>query len=84
MIQLDQDFGMKVVNDHRSPSNIYGFVLYIEMHPYVRKVMKDEEFWDEFDVKSGAKWPIFSVKALENKKKSSYNHMVCEFRVSQP
>lgn len=79
MIQLDRDFGMKVVNDHHSPSNIYGFVLYTESNPYVRKVMRDNDFWDEFDVKSGANWPIFSVKAFEDKKDSSYNHMACEF-----
>lgn len=79
MILLDRDFGMEVVNDYHSPSNIYGFVLYTEVHPYVRKVMRDKDFWDEFDVKSGANWPIFSVKELENKKNSSYNRLACEF-----
>lgn len=79
MIQLDQDFGMKVVNEYHSPSNIYGFVLYTESNPYVRKVMRDDDFWEEFDYKSGANWPIFSVKALEDKKDSSYNHMACKF-----
>lgn len=79
MVQLDRDFGIEVVNDYHSPSNIYGFVLFSEAHPYVRKVMMDDDFWDEFDVKSGANWPIFSVKALEDKKDSSYNHKACEF-----
>lgn len=79
MVQLDRDFGIEVVNDYHSPSNIYGFVLFSEAHPYVRKVMMDDDFWDEFDVKSGANWPIFSVKALEDKKDSSYNRKACEF-----
>lgn len=79
MIQLDRDFGMKIVNNHHSPSNIYGFILFTESNPYVRKVIRDNDFWDEFDVKSGANWPIFSVKAFEDKKDSSYNHKACEF-----
>ncbi len=41
--------------------------------------MRDDDFWDEFDVKSGANWPIFSVKPLENKKDSLYNHKACRF-----
>lgn len=67
MIQLDYDFGMKVINDYHSPSNIYGFILFSEAHPYVKKVMRDDDFWAEFNVKSGANWPIFSVKPLDNK-----------------
>lgn len=67
MIQLDRDFGMKVINDHHSPSNLYGFILFSEKHPYIKKVMRDDDFWAEFNIKSGANWPIFSVKPLENK-----------------
>ena len=65
MISLENDFNIKLVNDHRSPSNIYGFILFTDEHPYMKKVMRDEDFWLEFNDKSGINWPIFSIKALD-------------------
>ena len=67
MVSLESDFNIKLINTHRSPSNIYGFILFTEAHPYVKKVLRDNDFWEEYDVKSGVNWPIFSVKPLENK-----------------
>ena len=67
MISIEDDFGLRLINKYHSPSNIYGFILFTEEHPYVKKVLRDEDFWSEFNVKSGANWPIFSVKPLEKK-----------------
>ncbi len=45
----------------RSKTRIFGFILYTEENPYVRKVLRDEDFWSALDRKSGPNWPIFSA-----------------------
>lgn len=78
MVSLESDFNIKLINDYLSPSNIYGFILFTDEHPYMKKVMRDEDFWLEFNEKSGVYWPIFSVKALQ-KQDISYNRKVLNF-----
>lgn len=67
MVPVDAYFGFDILNKYKSPSNIYGFILYTNLHPYVKKVLRDSDFWQEFDEKYGKTWPIFAVKALEPK-----------------
>lgn len=78
MVSLESDFNIKLINDYLSPSNIYGFILFTDEHPYMKKVMRDEDFWLEFNEKSGVYWPIFSVKTL-HKQDISYNRKVLNF-----
>ena len=78
MVSLESDFNIKLINDYLSPSNIYGFILFTDEHPYMKKVMRDEDFWLEFNEKSGVYWLIFSVKALQ-KQDISYNRKVLDF-----
>lgn len=78
MVSLESDFNIKLVNDHRSLSNIYGFMLFTNEHPYMKKVMRDEDFWLEFNDKSGINWPIFSIKPL-NEQDISYNKKALSF-----
>ena len=67
MRQLDKEFGMKVINDCHSKSNIYGFILYSETNYNVVKVMRDTDFIAALHVISGPNWPIFFVSPLEKK-----------------
>jgi len=67
MVPVEKYFGFDILNEHKSSSNIYGFILYTDSHPYVKKVLRDSDFWQEFNEKSGNTWPIFAVRPLEPK-----------------
>ena len=67
MVSVEKYFDFDILNNHKSPSNIYGFILYTNLHPYVKKVLRDSDFWQEFNDKSGNTWPIFAVRPLEPK-----------------
>lgn len=72
MIPVEKYFGFDILNEHKSSSNIYGFILYTNLHPYVKKVLRDSDFWQEFNEKSGSTWPIFAVRPLEPKTERSF------------
>lgn len=42
-----------------SNSRIAGLILYDRTHPHVSKVIKDKDYWNEFNDKSGMNWGIF-------------------------
>lgn len=67
MFQLQQENGLTLIKDYVKNSNtsrIYGFILYTESDPYVKKVLRDEDFWDALNEKSGPNWPVFAVRPL--------------------
>jgi hypothetical protein len=43
-------------------ASIYGFILYTDAHPYVKKVLRDDDFWSALDEISGDYWLIFSIR----------------------
>ena len=47
-----------------SYSNIYGFIMYTSAHPYISKVLRDNDFWNALDEISGENWPIFAIRPL--------------------
>lgn len=71
MVEIDKYFGFDILNKYKSKSNIYGFILYSDSHPFVKKVLRDMDFWEEFDIKSGKSWPIFAVRPLEAKREKT-------------
>lgn len=46
-------------------SRICGFIIYNQKHANVAKVLRDADYWAEFDAISGANWPIFCVRPLK-------------------
>ena len=56
---------IKQLVDDDNLSRIYGFILYTDKDLYVRKMLADKLYWEELDKKSGARWPIFTVRQLE-------------------
>lgn len=48
-------------------SRICGFIVYNQKHANVVKVLRDKDYWVEFDAISGANWPIFCVRPLDEK-----------------
>lgn len=55
---------IKQLVDDKNLSRIYGFILYTDKDLYVRKMLADKLYWEELDKKSGARWPIFTVRQL--------------------
>jgi len=71
MIPLKEEFGVEALRQkcEMSKSRIYGFILYSDRDPYVKKALRDDDFWDALDRRSGPNWPIFSARP---KKEGSY------------
>ncbi|WP_455623885.1 hypothetical protein [Parabacteroides sp.] len=67
MIALKEQFGIETIKGmcQNYTSRIFGFIMYTRSHSYIVKVLRDNDFWNELDEISGANWPIFSIKPLE-------------------
>ncbi len=48
-------------------ADIYGVVLYTDAHPYIKKVLADDDNWKALNEISGDLWAIFSIKPLQGK-----------------
>ena len=66
-MKLIEKFDLKVINECRCKSNIYGFILFSEINYSVVKVMRDADFINALHVISGPNWPILFVSPLEKK-----------------
>lgn len=67
MVDVGKDFSLKMIKklvDDKNLSRIYGFILYTDKDLMLRKVLTDQLYWEELDKKSGARWPIFTVRQL--------------------
>lgn len=69
MFEFQKDCGLKLIKDlvegDKNLSRIYGFILYTEQDPYVVKALRDEDFWNALNSKSGDNWPIFAARPLQ-------------------
>jgi hypothetical protein len=43
-------------------ANVFGLVLYTDVHPNIKKVLRDNDYWASLDEISGPNWPIFSIR----------------------
>ena len=66
MIDFREDFGIEDIRNRSDKpySNIYGFIMYTSAHPYITKVLRDDDFWNALDEISGENWPIFAIRPL--------------------
>lgn len=67
MVEIQKKCGLELIKslvDDKNLSRIYGFILYTDKDVMVKKVLSDKLYWEELDKKSGARWPIFSVRQL--------------------
>ncbi len=69
MVEFEYNCGLQIIKDlvKNDPnlSRIYGFILYTDADPFVAKVLRDVDYWNEFDHVSGRNWPIFAVRPLQ-------------------
>lgn len=64
---LAQEYDLKVIKNwvkNSNTSRIYGFILYTDKNPHIKKVLRDDDYWKAFDEISGANWPIFTARPL--------------------
>ena len=67
MIALKDKLGIETIKEmcQNYTSKIFGFIMYTRRHSYIVKALRDNDFWNELNEISGANWPIFSIKPLE-------------------
>jgi hypothetical protein len=44
---------------------VFGAIIYSDRHPYIKKVLKDNDYWRALDEISGQRWAVFSARATE-------------------
>lgn len=57
---LNVELLIKDRQKHRT-SNIFGFIAYSDKNPYVKKVIKDKDFWQSLDARTEG-WILYAVK----------------------
>ena len=67
MIRLDNYFKIQNLRNkcEQSKSRIYGFILFTNRDPYIIKALRDDDFWNALDERSGPNWPVFSVRPIK-------------------
>lgn len=46
---------------------VFGCIVYSNRHPWIKKVLRDDDFWNALNEISGSKWAIFSARAADGK-----------------
>ena len=51
-----------IIYENRQFYNIYGCILYTPAHPNIIKVLRDPDYWNDFDYSATEKFPILAFK----------------------
>jgi hypothetical protein len=46
-------------------ANLFGVIIYTDAHAYVKKVLRDNDYWQALDEISGPRWAVFAVRAVQ-------------------
>ena len=60
----------KLVEQYRHKdeiAEIFGVIIYTDKHANIKKVLRDEDYWNSFDELSGPHWLIFSIRPVPGK-----------------
>jgi hypothetical protein len=72
MISPSPDFPLgKLIKRFASQNDthsVFGVILYTEAHPYVIKVLRDDDLWKALHAASGPRWPIFCIRPHQGKR----------------
>lgn len=75
MFDIEAQYGLKLVKDlvrgEKNLSRIYGFILYTEGDPFVIQMLRNRDYWNALNHKSGSNWPIFAVRP-QNRESQRY------------
>ena len=53
---------IKVYDAREDVHSVFGLILYTEQHPFVVKVLRDDDFWSALDSTSGLRWPVMAIR----------------------
>ena len=42
--------------------DVFGVIVYGEHNPFIKKVLRDNDYWNALDIISGNRWPIFAIR----------------------
>lgn len=74
------NYNLKLANNPRI-ANIYGLIIYNDANPYIKKVLRDKDFWLSLDQVSGPSFPVFTIKPKEGNFKSERDGKSMDFLV---
>ncbi|SFF30481.1 hypothetical protein [Sunxiuqinia elliptica] len=66
MNRINLEIAKQYANENEL-TKIMGFILFTDNNPYVKKVLRDDDFWQALDEISGNEWAIFSIKPKQGK-----------------
>lgn len=47
--------------------DVFGVIIYTDENPYIKKVLRDEDYWSALDYVSGPRWPVFAIRPTPGK-----------------
>lgn len=62
------NWAIDLVDNHKpsdSEANVFGIILYTDAHPHIKKLLKDDDYWEALDEWSGPQWAVYSTRALK-------------------
>ena len=80
MLPLDKMLTVQKLIEDRSSfrtMNIFGIIVYTEEHPYIVKVLRDEDYWASLNAKT-KNWILYAIKPDKN-----HGHLTKEYLLPQ-
>lgn len=64
---MDMNHKLAKLSDQITPregegADLYGLILYTSSHPHLRRVLKNDEYWQALDEASGPRWAVFAAR----------------------
>lgn len=52
----------EICRGDKSLVDIFGVILYTDLHANIKKVLRDQDYWSSLDELSGNNWAVFCIK----------------------
>ncbi len=52
----------EIISNKQNNEKLLSIILYTDKHPHIKKCLRDTDYWDSLDERSGLNWKIFAVK----------------------
>ena len=61
------EFLEKIKDFEKEPSvvKVFGAIVYSDRHPYIKKALRDVDYWRSLNEISGQRWAVFAARAAE-------------------
>lgn len=58
---------VEVYKNKEGVAQLFGILLYTDLHPHIVKVLRDDDYWRSFDELTGERFCVFSIKPAQGK-----------------